>query len=476
MTHRWKVILATVVVVTGFAQTKQGTTSSPQMSMGVLAVTSDREGTLFVDGERKLATSPDKIVTLRLTAGQHFVDLRDPKGAKLWSKVVNVPAGAQVAEIITISGGVTSVPGSTSSPKVDLTQCEESQLLTRFQEALTACKKDDEALRSRYPEDLRESVDTKMVKRAVDDASKQFSELCTKSTQGCAELLYNLGDYSTALAEASPVIEAFKQMFDEEKAVLDKGGVSRFFYLDGSKTSAGNVSSAYALRGLIKYALSDSKGALADLRSSIDYLTLWKQEFNGRGLVPLDRAKPYLYSATVLYRIGRYEDAMADFNEYVALDKLIRKQNAYAGLYGKEKTLGDLIRDRLKNPGPAVTNSTSAVVYSSLSEEVEDAERSGRTAPLPTHSPCQSDKLLAGGVARYEVKNSTAYALRVILSGPAEREIRMTPNSSQTVTFPAGSYRVLGKVASPGVLPFYGRETFMAGTGCASEFYIQRNP
>jgi hypothetical protein len=77
-------------------------------------------------------------------------------------------------------------------------------------------------------------------------------------------------------------------------------------------------------------------------------------------------------------------------------------------------------------------------------------------------------------MARYEVKNSTAYDLRVILSGPTEQEIRVAPSSSRSVTFPAGLYKVLGRVASPNILPFYGQESFPDGTGCASEFYIDQ--
>src|SRR5260370_28784123 len=96
--------LAVILLTAGAlaaAQTKtSGTNPRPQMSMGVLALASDHEGTLYVDGERKVAVSPGRIVTLRLTAGQHFVDLRDAKGSKVWDKVVNVPSGAQVAEKI----------------------------------------------------------------------------------------------------------------------------------------------------------------------------------------------------------------------------------------------------------------------------------------------------------------------------------------------------------------------------------------
>ena len=114
---------------------------------------------------------------------------------------------------------------------------------------------------------------------------------------------------------------------------------------------------------------------------------------------------------------------------------------------------------------------------SSSRQEVEQAERSGRTAPLPSpRGPCQGDGSLAAGAARYEVKNSTAYDLRVILDGPVVQEIRVAPNSVQAVTFPMGAYKILGRVASPNVLPFFGQQAFAAGLACATEFYINSKP
>jgi hypothetical protein len=111
-----------------------------------------------------------------------------------------------------------------------------------------------------------------------------------------------------------------------------------------------------------------------------------------------------------------------------------------------------------------------------LAQEVDEAQRSGRTSPLPTDSPCRGDGSLRATATRYEVRNSTEYDLRVILSGPVEQEVRISPNSSQTVTLPAGTYRILGKVASPNVLPFFGQRTFPGGAGCASQFYLENKP
>jgi YVTN family beta-propeller protein len=67
------------------------------MSTGVLAIQSQLDGVLFVDGQRVQPLTPGNIITLSLTAGGHFVDLRDQNGTKLWQKIIEVPAGAQAA-------------------------------------------------------------------------------------------------------------------------------------------------------------------------------------------------------------------------------------------------------------------------------------------------------------------------------------------------------------------------------------------
>ena len=70
------------------------------MKTGVLAITSDEAGTLFIDGAEATKMEPGRVVTLKLVAGQHFVELRDEQGNKLWEKLVTVPEGAQAAERI----------------------------------------------------------------------------------------------------------------------------------------------------------------------------------------------------------------------------------------------------------------------------------------------------------------------------------------------------------------------------------------
>src|ERR1035441_10949986 len=72
---------------TAHKTSSKNASADQQMSTGVLAVQSRQNGDLFVDGEHIQPISPGNIITLKLTTGQHFVDLRDQKGNILWQKM-----------------------------------------------------------------------------------------------------------------------------------------------------------------------------------------------------------------------------------------------------------------------------------------------------------------------------------------------------------------------------------------------------
>jgi YVTN family beta-propeller protein len=93
-------LAASVSVSAQETSTTKGRPANQSLIMGVLAVQSKQDGVLFVDGQRVQSISAGKVATLKVTAGQHFVDLRDQKGNILWQKIVEVPVAAQVAVAI----------------------------------------------------------------------------------------------------------------------------------------------------------------------------------------------------------------------------------------------------------------------------------------------------------------------------------------------------------------------------------------
>src|ERR1700674_4894956 len=69
-----------------------------QMTMGALAIASDKAGILFIDGTQGPKIVPEQVITLTLVAGQHLAELHDESGRKLWERIIVIPAKAQTVE------------------------------------------------------------------------------------------------------------------------------------------------------------------------------------------------------------------------------------------------------------------------------------------------------------------------------------------------------------------------------------------
>ena len=72
----------------------------------------------------------------------------------------------------------------------------------------------------------------------------------------------------------------------------------------------------------------------------------------------------------------------------------------------------------------------------------------------------------------FEVKNDTAYTLTALFSGPTDRRVEVAPGGSIAVDLLPGSYKLVGRVNAPNVLPSYGEHVFNASSS-GVKFYIQ---
>jgi hypothetical protein len=112
---------------------------------------------------------------------------------------------------------------------------------------------------------------------------------------------------------------------------------------------------------------------------------------------------------------------------------------------------------------------------SSIKEEIERTEKTGAyTALPPPVEVAATFNSIPGGMAMETIDNHTVYTLKVLLSGPREQEITIAPGSEQTLTFPAGVYRVLGRASSPSIRPFLGQQDYQAGKSYRSTYEIHR--
>jgi len=401
--------------------------------------------------------------------------------SRVWVEVLSDPPPKPV-----VTGSTADLPIQRTFAPVGLsglTPCEENGLFSRGIEAETACKKEDEAsfakdeaFYAKYPNSPKPQfrpIKSFWSTNETERARKAFLESCTKSTRGCASLLYTLGDYDTALAEASPQIDALKQQFESNQEYHKKTGGYQSAYVGvPDRLGAGSVADAYALRSVIKYSLSDTDGALADLRSAIDYIGAWRQE-GDFGRASLDQRvhlyKAYLYRSAISYGLGRYGEAIADFNEYAALGKFTKYISRDAVT---DEKLHKLILQALNGTASQAPTQPepNPLSKNSIKTQIDEVIKSERYTALPTPTINRSANV-PNGSALVNIKNDTAYKLTVLLSGPLDRQIEIDPRTSTSINMVSGTYKVVGRVAAANVLPSYGEYSLSGGNDLS--FHLQ---
>src|SRR6266478_1704477 len=297
---------------------KQSATPKPVMSVGLLAITTDHQGVLFIDGERRGIVSPGEVVSMKVVAGQHFVDLRDANGSKLWDKVVTIPPNTQVVEKIEYVR--------------ELDERDEQSLTDRILPPGPNIRTEEVAKYCTEPDDLAAKL---------------------ANAGACADVLYDRGENQKALAKANQAIQGTEQI-DHDIRSLGQEPITN----DSEQLGA-----MYLLRARIQYALSNESGALSDLRTSLDYLRGYRQFVQKLATLAetatpelREKAKvfqqflaspdPYVIQvhitrALILYRMASYAEALNDYNEYRVMVSTTGRENVVA------KRLGDLIKKRI---------------------------------------------------------------------------------------------------------------------------------
>jgi hypothetical protein len=107
---------------------------------------------------------------------------------------------------------------------------------------------------------------------------------------------------------------------------------------------------------------------------------------------------------------------------------------------------------------------------SSGGSEIDEIVKSGRYTPMPTAQRVGSS---GSGLASIKVTNNTAYTLSLVYEGISSQTLTIPARNTATIQLPAGSFRVLGRVSAPGVLPFIGSEILGPGDSLVSRFFIK---
>lgn len=119
------------------------------------------------------------------------------------------------------------------------------------------------------------------------------------------------------------------------------------------------------------------------------------------------------------------------------------------------------------NSNPSSPHS-AAVEKRIIDLEVAEIAR-GEHGVLPPAAPLQ---MTGGAEAHVEIQNQTRHTLTVRYSGSQSYRFDLDSGETREVRIAAGPYRVAATVASPGVIPYAGKDTLQGGR-YSSKFYIE---
>jgi len=473
---------------------KESTSPNPQMSMGSLAIASDTEGMLFVDGERKVAVSPGKIATLKLTAGQHFVDLRDGKGTKLWEKVVEVPVRAQVAERIQLMRQAeTARPNPPFATGTEQPAPAVATDLGTNHDILCALKRYKEAggpppSSPWYQAGCPDGMSHAQLQTLANGIEESKEKVCTWGSmakspacvrpESLAHDLYVLGKHDEALGYANQAVGLVEWSISQSarSSEVDNPQPGSYDYTQQVflKNDYRSASQVYTLRGLIRHALLDEDGALKDFDEATKLSEKFVKAHDPMGNVESQKVDAttfswamsdlHIYRAIVLGSVHRYSEAMSEINEPMFLgveDTATSVRNAVKTAMGGSP---DIVRSSIPTaPVPQGSNN-------GIANQIDEIVKSGRFSALP-----QAQASTSGGRGQpgLSIENRTAYELTVLVAGPVERSITVPAGGYENVILPAGNYRVVGKVSAPNVVPFFGAQSYADGISYRESFYIQ---
>lgn len=168
---------------------------------------------------------------------------------------------------------------------------------------------------------------------------------------------------------------------------------------------------------------------------------------------------------------GAFQEAVtpivAAVAESLGLDLVLSAGDSGVVWVSNRTDITDRVIALLDGRGSASIAAPTAV--DEIQNEIEQIRR-GRTAPMPR---AQASAANLGGQSGMVVENGTPYLLTVRLSGPTSQRLQLPAGSTQTISLPPGSYEVAASVASPNVIPFYGKESFSGNTRYSERFYIE---
>ena len=266
---------------------------SASTSIGAIAIESDSDGLLYVDGKNQSAISAKQVTVIKLMPGQHIMELRGREGESLWKQIVTIPKGEQIVQTV----NARKPPPQPSKPPS----------LKRFEDYGVRDIQPELALLDRF---------------AVSDTQEEpkTEHLCHSATR--SPFFYGLGRYEDALHAANDDIRC-----QEGNRPTNPS--------DTLKT-ARELMELYSTRARIAFALSNYSSVLSDLDSALGQVSEYRNILakmkepsqsapsNANGNAVQEKATKNieqilrLCRALSLMKLQRFDEAMEEVNAAAA--------------------------------------------------------------------------------------------------------------------------------------------------------------
>ncbi len=415
------------------------------MQSGILVLRGDSDGTLSIDGRDSGLLRAGDFLRVTTIAGEHFVEVRGFGSGCKWEKKITVPPGMQVAERVDFGASCTSkaAPTSERQPAASSDHPQTGGAASGPNAALLVrgCLL-FELLRSRDAVTVLEQA-TALMGQGV-----PCLENARASVQRARTVISDCGQPNVKRQDCNALMPIAKLMAGESAEVF----ASINSYIQGHEPNqfpSHNAATLYQIRALNEYAMGNTSAALQDLQKTLD----WSQREPGEA-----EYDTHFYRAVMLLDIGNGSEAKNECKQALISPKFVG--------FKKDVFCARLLDGSL----PQMTAIPVPAPQVSIAQEVDAVVQSGRYVPLPVPIP-QTGAGAPAGKAILNVQNDTAYTLTVLFSGPGEERVEVASSSSLAVNLAAGTYKVVGRVNTPNVLPSYGQHQL---AGAASiRFYVQ---
>ena len=307
------------------------------------------------------------------------------------------------------------------------------------------------------------------IDRRIYDQERFAYDAAVKATQDCAAEQICMASDFFAIGNIKEAALLQHQVFKgiEAEAEVNR---KRAYKLDPISARTVGVAEDYDLQARILAAEGKLNSALLELDSAYDALPL-----NAKGA---SRKAIYAYHrALMLAEDKKYAKAAKACRESLGMDASASLQEQ---LDQPQCIEIDLLASRQpvpeENVEPTEADAAADSAHdTSIEAEIDEAAGTDNYSALPplteTHGAPEQEKNLT----EWLVENGTQYTLHVLMSGPSDQRIDVSPGQSTSVTLSPGKYKVAAVVNRNDTLLFYGEQTLQLGLKYTSHFAVSRN-